>query len=297
MRFHRPKGLLAGFSWAAGPGEELPLIEAGEQWAPRDRPIPEHRNQGWEIFYQPAGRSRWRCAGRNFEVGAGGYYLIAPRVGHRLLGFSDREAHYYYAVVPERCLPGGRVPRWPRPYACGAGAFPLETAFRGLMRELTLEDAGQAEALACYATALRIEMGRLLAPPRNRPAPPGFHPAVLRACELLEGHPADRWRLDELAALCGVSVPHLIALFRRDLGQTPRRYLLRRRIERAEEWLRTTDRPVTDIAVDLGFSSSQHFARAFRRLTGAAPSSLRRAAGGRDPAGVRRRPAFGRAVP
>jgi AraC-like DNA-binding protein len=280
MIFHRPKGVLAGFSWSNLDDPASPLLEAGEQWVPRDRPIPEHRNPGWEIYYQPAGRSRWECEGGIHEVLPGGYYLAAPRARHRLVRFEEAETHFYYAVLPERCLPGGAIPDWPGPFSAGAGAFTLENAFRGLVRELTLEGPDRAEALACYAAALRIEIGRLLVRPAASRL--GLHPAVTRACELIEGRPEDRWRLDELASLCGVSVAHLVSLFRRDLGQPPRQYLLRRRVERAEELLRSSGRSITDVAHELGFASSQHFAKVFKKIRGRSPS---RVADRRVPAG------------
>jgi len=267
MRFHRPQGLLAGFSWRSGDEPGFPVLEAGEQWSPREWPIREHANLGWEVYYQPLGYSRWECAGQHFELGNGGYYLIAPGVRHRLREFHAAGAHYFFAVLPERCE-SGDLPAWPRPFACGAQGFSLETPFRGLMRELTLSSDERQEGLACYAAALRLEVNRLLTKGPEGSTLLQRHPAVDRALELFESRPAERWRLDELAALCGVSVAHLIALFRRDTGQTPRQYLLRRRIERAEETLRSSGRSVTGVALEMGFSSSQHFARTYRKLRG-----------------------------
>jgi AraC-like DNA-binding protein len=271
MQFVRPKGILSGFSWSCPQGGIWPVLELGEQWVPGGRFIGEHHNTGWEVFYQPAGRSRWRCGRRAFEVAPGGFYLIAPGVRHRLAEFPDAEAHFYYAVLPEH-----EMPDWPRPFAHGGGAFALETPFRGLIRELTLDGPDRRQGLACYASALCLEVTRLLGRTQTPAAEVRKHPAVALACELFENRPAERWRLDEVAAVCGVSVPHLIALFRRDLGQTPRQYLLRRRIERADEILRSTDRPITELAYELGFSSSQHFAAAFRSVRGFPASAVRR---------------------
>ena len=76
----------------------------------------------------------------------------------------------------------------------------------------------------------------------------------------------------------GVSVSHLITLFRKSTGETPHQFLLARRIERAEALLRSSDRSITDIAMDLGFSSSQHFATAFKKKKGVTARDVRRLA-------------------
>ncbi len=268
MKFYRPKGVLSGYSSIESGESGSVVLEAGEHWVARDWKIGRHANAGWEIFYQPAGVSQWRCGAKRFEVPPGGFYLIAPRVAHELLEFRGSEAHYFFAVLRPGGLAGKRNLDWPRPCVWGSNAFALETPFRGLIRELTLAGADKVQGLNCYAAALGLEISRLLA--RNEQIEPALrlHPSVVRACELFEEHPAERWRLDELASLCAVSVPHLISLFRRDTGQTPRQYLLRRRIERAAAMLQNKERPVTEIAHELGFSSSQHFATAYRKLRG-----------------------------
>jgi len=267
MKFYRPKGLLSGYSSVEPVSARSVVLEGGEHWVPRDWRIGRHANAGWEIYYQPTGLSKWRCGRISFEVSPGGFYLIAPQSAHELVGFQGSEAHYFFAVLRPDCLKGKRTPDWPR-CAWGPHASALGTPFRGLMRELSLAGTDKERGLACYAAALCLEIERLITRDVRREPELQLHPAVARACELLEEHPADRWRLDELAALCGVSVPHLISLFRRDTGQTPRQYLLRRRIERADEMLRDAGQSVTQTAHELGFSSSQHFAAAYRRLRG-----------------------------
>jgi len=268
MKYYRPKGILSGYSSMESGDNGSVVMEAGEHWVPRDWRIGMHANAGWEIYYQPVGISRWRCGAERFEVPPGGFYLIAPRVAHELVRFCGSEAHYFFAVLRPGSLEEKWPPGWPRLCAWGAQGFALDTPFRGLIRELTLAGADKAEGLNCYAMALGLEIRRLIA--RNERIEPALrlHPSVVRACELFEEHPADRWRLDELAALCAVSVPHLISLFRRDTGQTPRQYLMRRRIERADAMLQNKEHPITEIAHELGFSSSQHFATVYRRLRG-----------------------------
>lgn len=82
--------------------------------------------------------------------------------------------------------------------------------------------------------------------------------------------------LPTLAALAHVSQAHFIRTFQAAFGETPHRYLQRRRVERAMYLLRDTDRSVTEICVVVGFTSLGTFSRTFRQIVGESPSSYRR---------------------
>lgn len=78
-----------------------------------------------------------------------------------------------------------------------------------------------------------------------------------------------------LARIACVSQAHFIRTFRSTFGETPNRYLQRRRVERAMFLLRSSDRSVTDICMDVGFSSLGTFSRVFREIVGEPPSVYR----------------------
>jgi AraC-like DNA-binding protein len=78
-----------------------------------------------------------------------------------------------------------------------------------------------------------------------------------------------------LAAVAHVSQAHFIRSFKTTFGETPHRYLQRRRIERAMYLLRTTDRSVTDVCMEVGFSSLGTFSRTFSEVVGETPSQFR----------------------
>src|SRR5918997_5575717 len=79
-----------------------------------------------------------------------------------------------------------------------------------------------------------------------------------------------------LARIAYVSEAHFIRSFRATFGETPNRYLQRRRVERAMFLLRSTDRSVTDICMAVGFSSLGTFSRVFAEVVGEPPSVYRR---------------------
>ena len=78
-----------------------------------------------------------------------------------------------------------------------------------------------------------------------------------------------------VAAVAHVSPSHFIRSFRSVFGETPHRYLQRRRVERSMFLLRETDRSVTDICFEVGFTSLGTFSRTFRQIVGEAPSAYR----------------------
>ena len=78
-----------------------------------------------------------------------------------------------------------------------------------------------------------------------------------------------------VAAVAHLSEAHFIRSFRAAFGETPHRYLQRRRVERSMFLLRETDRSVIDVCFDVGFTSRGTFSRTFREIVGETPSSYR----------------------
>ena len=78
-----------------------------------------------------------------------------------------------------------------------------------------------------------------------------------------------------VAAVAHLSEAHFIRSFRAVFGETPHRYLQRRRVERSMFLLRETERSVTDICFDVGFTSRGTFSRMFRDIVGETPSDYR----------------------
>jgi AraC-like DNA-binding protein len=99
---------------------------------------------------------------------------------------------------------------------------------------------------------------------------------LLRARDAMDHRYAEPLDVPTLARIAHVSEAHFIRTFRATFGETPNRYLQRRRVERAMFLLRSSDRSVTDICMDVGFSSLGTFSRVFRDIVGEPPSAYRR---------------------
>lgn len=92
-----------------------------------------------------------------------------------------------------------------------------------------------------------------------------------RAVEFIETHLDSPVALADVAGAAGLSCMHFAAQFRAATGVRPHEYLLRRRIERAQTMLATTDVPIVELALTVGFSSQAHFTVVFKRLSGLTP--------------------------
>ncbi len=102
--------------------------------------------------------------------------------------------------------------------------------------------------------------------------PPG---AMRRVREYVDAHLGESMDLAELAAVAGLSVFHFARQFKQSAGVTPHSYLVKRRIERAQDMLARTDLALSEIALAAGFSDQSHLARHFRQILGKTPREFR----------------------
>src|SRR3954470_22822236 len=98
---------------------------------------------------------------------------------------------------------------------------------------------------------------------------------LLRARDAMDRAYAEPLDVRAVAAVAHLSDAHFIRSFRACFGETPHRYLQRRRIERAMFLLRETDRSLTDVCYDVAFTSLGTFSRTFRAIAGETPSEYR----------------------
>jgi AraC-like DNA-binding protein len=96
-----------------------------------------------------------------------------------------------------------------------------------------------------------------------------------RARDFIEARLGQPLTLERIARSACLAPHHCHRLFAALFGETPHAYLTRRRLERARELLTTTDRPVTRVCLDVGFSSPGSFTNLFRRRFGLSPRAYR----------------------
>jgi AraC-like DNA-binding protein len=109
----------------------------------------------------------------------------------------------------------------------------------------------------------------------KREVPAGLLAHLRRAKDHVDRHYQRDLNLDELARVAGVSKYHFVRSFEAAYGETPIRYLTRRRIERAQDLLRHANLTITEICMVIGFSSLGSFSARFSQLVGQSPSAYR----------------------
>lgn len=104
-----------------------------------------------------------------------------------------------------------------------------------------------------------------------------------RVQSMIEAQLGERLLIAELATAVRLSPSHFARAFKRSVGCSPHHYMLKRRIERAKEHMRTSDTPLAQIAVECGFSDQSHFTRCFKRCEGETPTAWHRRVASRTP--------------
>jgi AraC-like DNA-binding protein len=105
------------------------------------------------------------------------------------------------------------------------------------------------------------------------PVPPARH--LLRAKDLMDARYREPLEVPVLARAARLSPAHFSREFKRTFGETPHQYLLTRRLERAAELLRNTDRSVAEICFAVGLASAGSFTTSFKRAFGMTPTAYR----------------------
>jgi AraC family transcriptional regulator len=140
-----------------------------------------------------------------------------------------------------------------------------------------------------YADSVSIAIvSRLLASAARRAAANGPKVSKLarwrlkRAMEYIDAHLAKRVSLADVSSAVGLRPMHFAAQFRAATGLRPHEYMLRRRVERAQDLFARTRMPVIDVALSVGFQTQAHFTTVFKRFVGQSPSAWRRSIDDKD---------------
>ena len=171
----------------------------------------------------------------------------------------------------------------------------LQSAFVELSTALNETLRGQrSDAAACIQRAQSILQGtHCRAPqPAENTVPQGLAPwQVSKVLAHIEANLSTPIRNKDLAALVRLSEFHFNVTFRNSVGAAPHGYIIRRRVERAQGLMLSTDRPLSDIAAECGLADQPHLTRLFRRFVGESPAAWRRRASG-GASDLRMRPAL-----
>jgi len=243
-----------------------------------EKPFAElHR--GHSISFVRKGSFGYHCRGRSHELVAGSFLIGAPDTE-----FICTHDH----VCGDECLSFFFAPELVETIGERADAWQIG-ATPPLAELMVLGEL--AQAAACGRSDIGLdEVGHLIASrlievvsgePRR--------PAKLTARDRRRAVEAALWieanshldiELEDAARQAAVSPYHFLRLFATVLGVTPHQYLLRTRLRRAARHLAGDDKPVTEIAYDVGFNDLSNFVRSFHRAAGVSPLKFRQGSRG-----------------
>jgi AraC family transcriptional regulator len=170
----------------------------------------------------------------------------------------------------------------PMPVLCSCNALRKDITIASLSRALLEADRVGGALGQLYADCIGIAIIARLLGSANRLATAerpklGGLPRwrLKRAIDYFEAQLAKPVSLADVASQTGLTRMHFAAQFRAATGLRPHEYLLRRRIERAQEMLAGTGMPLVDIALSVGFQTQSHFTSVFKRYAGQTPRAWR----------------------
>ena len=170
-------------------------------------------------------------------------------------------------------------------------AWPPETTFASLDRlqsavlelstalnETLCDERSRAIACVQRAQALLHSVGRTSLHPHEGGTGGGLAPwQVRRVMAHIEMNLDTTMRNKDLATLVRLSEFHFNVAFRNSVGEPPHGYIIRRRMERAQGLMLSTEKPLSEIAIECGLADQPHLTRLFRRMVGESPAAWRRA--------------------
>jgi AraC-like DNA-binding protein len=237
-----------------------------------------------EICLLVKGRQIYRVGGRDYRIRGGDIFVTFPREKHSTGKTPEGKGTLYWMMLrlPQRGEAFLDLPRRQAQALLGALLKMPSRHFRGSRQMRTDLDRATVlfhqpkSPLATLETAQRIRSFLLevvRCSQRSGGLTRGDSLQIL--LDYIAQRREERLSVSDLAARARVSVARFSALFKEETGVPPAEYVLRVKVEEARRRLERGEKTVTEIAYELGFSSSQYFATAFKRLEGISPREVR----------------------
>ncbi|QNK66922.1 helix-turn-helix transcriptional regulator [Variovorax sp. PAMC26660] len=236
----------------------------------------------YSVSYVRKGSFGYRTRGNAYELVAGSVLVGCPgdeyicTHDHHICGDECLAFHLSPGFVD---LIGGDQRTWRT-----AGLPPLpELMVLGELAQVAAEgqsDVGLDELGMWFASRFVEVVGGRGKPPSLQSAGARDRRRAVDAAMWIDANSHDNIGLDGAASEAGLSSFHFLRLFSQVLGVTPHQYLVRSRLRHAARLLADDDRPVTDVALDVGFADLSNFVRTFHRAAGVSPRGFRQAAKG-----------------
>lgn len=261
--------------------ESMSVVDHRCSYGPTDAPFAElHR--AYAVSYVRSGSFGYRTRGASYELVAGSLLLGRPGDeyvcthehhgrGDECLAFLLAPALLASAGVREATWTSGSMPPLPELMVLGELA---QSVAEG-KSDVGLDEVGVLLAARLDSVRTGRARGTGAGSPMDRRR-------AVRVAMWIDDRSCEPIDLESAAAEAGLSAFHFLRVFSRAIGVTPHQYLVRSRLRRAARLLVDGERPITRIALDVGFGDVSNFVRTFHRAAGVSPGEFRRRARGRD---------------
>jgi AraC-like DNA-binding protein len=246
---------------------------------PADAPFLE-RHGSFSVSYVRAGSFGYHTRGASFELVAGSILVGYPgdeyMCTHDHVEGGDECLSFHLSPALVEAI-GDRATAW----RTGAVAPLPELMVLGELGQAAAEGRSEVRldelGMLLAARLVQVVSGRTRRPGE---AGPRDRRRAVEAALWLDAHSHEPIDLERAAGEAGLSAFHFLRLFAAVVGVTPHQYLVRSRLRRAARLLADPERPITDVALDVGFGDLSNFVRTFHRAAGVSPRRFRQAARG-----------------
>ena len=259
-----------------GPEIPCPAIRAiGYSKQKRTRPgLAPHHHDCFEISMIQKGTVHWFAKANDFTLAAGSALVTAPGDLHGCrngvfepcqLAWMQLEPTHMNKRGFQKALK--EIAGKPM-----SGSAPLAQEHQALLEECRQP---RSDSLALMHSLLDVFLQRLIRIARDGQETNLIPAALQKVIAAINKNPEQLWHINDLADIAGLGRSRLHQLCTHHLGESPASFALHQRLHVAQHLLRDSNDSITDIAFTLHFSSSQHFATAFKRRFGMSPREYR----------------------
>lgn len=241
-----------------------------------------HRPSGrvdWLLIYTIAGEGEIRAEGKSFPCRSGNIAILKPGIPHH---YATKGANWEFLWV--HFIPNPQWSTWLRlPEAADRFYYEqlkpdAQNPVREALAKMVKHDgsSGHSELnrrlaeLALEEALIRLRLEQADEPDER------MDPRIRDVLNRLQQFPAEKISLPELAKFSCMSTSRLSHLFKEQVGDTILNTVCKFRMEKAAQLLVSTTRQVAEIAIDVGFESTNHFTRKFQEAFGVSPSQYRK---------------------
>lgn len=265
---------------------EVPILGVNHSVRMTEGSIFHRHSTCMEITYCDRGSVKFDCGGKVYSLLPGSVFVSKPEDVHRLrTNPKGSRIYWLFLRLPDPGRPFLGLPaeegKW---LVEELASFPrkafsvpvgMKAAFERLFSILDSEPPKSVRRTVKLRAAV-LSLLMTLAESGHWKTAVGINERFRSVIESMRHDPCAAYSIEFLAKTLGCSPNTVFSHFRQFTGLPPQAFLMKCRIHRAQDILSDGSKRITDVALDLGFSSSQHFATRFRQEVGVSPSEWRR---------------------